>query len=117
MKIINSEMQRQNLSPTAAEKKQKEFICLPNCNLILKILSDENKTGHLFLVDMKFNEKLTDEKVLLFNEVYRPLFEKKLLGKPYERPVLQLLTVLQRSSKYLLNTFKFNNLTKKLIRQ
>lgn len=117
MKIINSEMQRQNLSPTAAEKKQKEFICLPNFNLILKILSDENKTGHLFLVDMKFNEKLTDEKVLLFNEVYRPLFEKKLLGKPYERPVLQLLTVLQRSSKYLLNTFKFNNLTKKLIRQ
>ena len=29
------------------------------------------------MADLKFNEKLANEKVLLFTEIYTPLFEKK----------------------------------------
>ena len=46
----------------------------------------------------------------MFNEIHTPLFEKKLV-KPYERFVLQVLTVLPRNNKGLLNTFKFNKKT------
>lgn len=37
----------------------------------------EDKIGRLFYVDIKFNEKLANEKVLLFNEIFTPLFKKK----------------------------------------
>ena len=44
--------------------------------------------------------------ISLFNEIYTPVFEKKKFVKPYQRSVLQLLTVLQNDNKGLLNTFK-----------
>ena len=42
---------------------------------------------------------------------------KKKLVNSYERSVLQLLTVLQRNSKSLLNTFKFNEKTHSTMKQ
>ena len=58
-------------------KKQKKVHCIWKFNLILENLSDQDKIGHLFMADLKFNEKLANEKVLLFTEIYTPLFEKK----------------------------------------
>ena len=62
------------------------------------------------------DEELADEKVLLFNETYTPLFENKLV-KPYERSGLHLHPVLQRNRKGLLNTFKFNQKTHSTMKQ
>ena len=63
------------------------------------------------MVDIKFNEKAANEKTLWFNEIYTPLFEKRKLVKPYERSVIQLLSVLVKNEKGTLNSFKFNKKT------
>ena len=63
------------------------------------------------MVDIKFNEKAANEKTLWFNEIYTPLFEKRKLVKPYERSVIQLLSVLVKNEKGTLNSFKFNEKT------
>ena len=42
---------------------------------ILNEISHEDAIGHLFIVDIKFDE--INEKTLSFNEVYPPIFEKK----------------------------------------
>ena len=64
--------------------------------MILNI-SHTDKIGHLFVVDIKFH--LKNEKTLLFNEIYTPVFEKSKLIKAYERSVLQLLSVLSRKEE------------------
>lgn len=51
--------------------------CIKNKKSKIKNLSHKDKIGHLFIVDIKFNRKLADEKVLLFNEICTPLFKKK----------------------------------------
>ena len=63
-------------------RKQKEIPILRQFNLILKNISIDDKIGHLFVVDIKFNKEAADEKVLLFNEIYTPIFEKKKVVKP-----------------------------------
>ena len=42
--------------------------------VILNGLSYTDKIGHLFIVDIKFHDK--NEKTMLFNETYTPIFEK-----------------------------------------
>lgn len=64
--------------PCCCIKKEKEVPCLQKFNLILENLSYEDKIGHLFIVDMKLNEKLADGKVLLSKEIYTLFFEKKM---------------------------------------
>ena len=59
--------------------KKKKVPTFKQFNFILQNLSIDYKTGHLFAVDIKFNEKARNEKALLFNEIYTPLFEKKKL--------------------------------------
>ena len=76
----------------------------------------DKKNRTLVYCGYKFNEELADEKVLLFNETYTPLFENK-LAKPYERSGLHLHPVLQRNRKGLLNTFKFNQKTHSTMKQ
>ena len=44
-------------------------------NRILDSISHEDTIGHLFIVDIKFHNK--NPKVMLFNEIYPPIFEKK----------------------------------------
>ena len=57
-------------------KKQKKVPCFQKFNLVLENLSGEDKIGHLFIADVKYNEKLADEKDLLLNEIYTPLLRK-----------------------------------------
>ena len=37
----------------------------------------QGKIGHLFVVDIEFDEKNADEKQLFFNKIYTPIFEEK----------------------------------------
>ena len=70
------------------------------------ILIIEDKIGHLFVVDIKFDEKRATEKHLLFNEIHTPIFEKKKLLPPIERSVIQLLDAMRLNDKGLLNSYK-----------
>ena len=62
--------------PFGCIKKQKSIPDLKKFNFIIQELPIEDKIGHLFVVDIVFNEKMADERTLLFNEIYTPIFEK-----------------------------------------
>lgn len=82
------------------------FNSINTCYRKIKV-SHTDKTGHLFIVDIKFY--LKNKKVLLFNEFCTPIFEKSKLTIPYERSVLKLLSVLSgNEGKDIINTFKHN---------
>ena len=55
-------------------KKMTKISTLYELNAILISLSHTDKIGHLFIVDIKFHNK--NEKTMLFNEIYTPIFEK-----------------------------------------
>ena len=95
---------------TVALKSKKKIPSLRELNIILNNISHTDKIGHLFIVNIKFHFKT--EETLLFNELYTPIFEKSKLIKPYERSVLQLLSVLSRNEeKDITNIFKHNSKT------
>ena len=66
-------------------KKMKRALPLTEFELILQGISDIDKTGHLFLVDIEFNKKNATEKQTFFNEIYTPIFEKKKVLSVNER--------------------------------
>ena len=86
-------------------QKAKEIPSIREFNIIMNSISHTNKIAHLFIVAIKFHFK--DEKTLLLNKLYTPIFEKSKFIKPYERSMLELLSGLSRNEeKDIINTFK-----------
>ena len=63
--------------------------------MILHSISDTDKIGHLFLVDIKFHKK--NEKAMLFHEIYTPIFRKNRVIQAQQKSVLQLMSVISRN--------------------
>ena len=76
----------------------------PSLTHSLTYLSAEDHIGHLFVVDIKFNEEKANEKNLLFNKIYNPTFEKVLPAS--QRSTFHLLDAMRLKDKGLLNSFK-----------
>ena len=53
---------------------KKKVLTIDKHNELLKNVTLEDKIGHLFTVDIEFAD--INEKTLLFNEIYPPIFEK-----------------------------------------
>ena len=83
--------------PYGCIKKQDTVPSLTEFNRILDKISHEDKISHLFTVDIKFHN--INEKTLLFNEIYPPIFEKNKKVDPYERSTLQLFSVAVRNEE------------------
>ena len=49
-----------------------------------------DKIGHLFVVDIVFND--INEKTILFNKIYPPIFEKNKKIEPFERSCSQIMS-------------------------
>ena len=77
--------------PTDSIKNSKKLPTMREFNLILQGISDTDKVGHLFIVDIEFDYKNASEKELFFNEIYTPIFEKKNVLSANERSTFQLL--------------------------
>ena len=60
--------------PHGCIKKQENVPSILEINKILDRVSHEDNIGHLFIVDFKFYN--INEKTLLSNEIYPPIFEK-----------------------------------------
>ena len=80
--------------PYDCVKKQKDIPSFLEFNAILDRISHEDTIGHLFIVDIKFHN--INEKTLLFNEIYPPIFEKNKKMEPFERSIVQLMSILVR---------------------
>ena len=67
--------------PYGCIKKRDRPPTLAEFNKILDEISHKDSTGHLFIVDIKFNN--VNPKTLLFNELYTSIFEKNKIMEPY----------------------------------
>ena len=61
--------------PFGCIKRKKNLPTLQELKDLLANVKLEDKFGHLFVVDIVFDN--INEKTLLFNELYPPIFEKK----------------------------------------
>ena len=64
----------------------------------------DNKISQLFIVNIKFNKKNVNEKNQLFNEIYKPIFEKDKSPDTSEQSAFQLLDTMRRNNKENLNS-------------
>ena len=60
-------------------------------DLLLESVSLEDKIGHLYIVDIKFDYENATEKQIAYNEIYPPIVEKQKTIDPCEKSVYQLL--------------------------
>ena len=60
-------------------------------NLLLESVNLEDKIGHLYFVDIKFDYENATEKQITYNEIYPPIVEKQKAIDPCEKSVYQLL--------------------------
>ena len=74
--------------------------------LSLQGISNTDKIGHLFLVDIEFDKKNAIEKQIFFNEIYTTIFEKKKVLSPNEKSVFQLLDAMRLNDNGLINSYK-----------
>ena len=85
-------------------------------NKTLDCISHDNKIGHLFKVDIKFYN--INEKTLLLNEIYPPIFQKNKNIDPFERSTLQLMSVIVRDEeKDKINTFAYKSKTHSTLKE
>ena len=59
-------------------------------NLLLERFDLDDKIGHLFVVDIKFDYESASDRVIMYNEVFPPIIEKKKTLDANERSVFQL---------------------------
>ena len=75
---------KQNISPSWLE-----------FNLLIEKVSLEDSIGHLFVVDIEFDEKNASEKQYMYNEIFPPIIEKQKILDANERSLFQLLESFQ----------------------
>ena len=68
-------------------------------NLLLETVDINDKIGHLFVVDIEFDEKNSTEKQLLYNEIFPPIIEKDKTLDANERSVYQLLELFDKTTE------------------
>ena len=84
---------------------------LPTLEKLKEVLANNklDKLGHLFVVDIVFDK--INEKTLLFNELYPPIFEKNKKIEPFERSCAQIMCLAQINKKGELRSLQQNSKT------
>ena len=86
--------------------KRKKVPTMREFDLIIQVISDEDKICHLFVVDKHFDQKNVSKRQLFFNEIYSPIFEKKKVLSANERSVFELLDAMRLNDEATINSFK-----------
>ena len=91
-------------------REKNKVLSIDQLTELLKTITLEDKIGHLFTVEIEFFEG--NEKTLLFNEIYPPVFEKKKKISPRERSTSQIMSRAQRKKgKDEISALPFNSKT------
>ena len=99
-----------NPLPYGCIKKKKKVLSIDELNELLKNVTLEDKVGHLFTVDIEFAD--INEKTLLFNEIYLPIFAKNKKISPHERSTCQIISRAQKKNeKDDISKLQFNSKT------
>ena len=67
-------------------------------NLLLEKVSLEDPIGHLFVVDIEFDEKNATRKPYMYNEIFPPIIEKQKILDANERSLFQLLELFDKTN-------------------
>ena len=67
-------------------------------NLLLEKVSLEDPIGHLFVVDIEFDEKNATKKPYMYNEIFPPIIEKQKILDANERSLFQLLELFDKTN-------------------
>ena len=75
-------------------------------DLIIQGILAQDKIGHLFVVEIKFDLKNANQKQFFFNAIYSPIFDQKKVLSANERSVFQLVDAMRLNNKGTTNSFK-----------
>ena len=67
-------------------------------NLLLEKVSLEDPIGHLFVVDIEFDEKNATKKQYMYHEIFPPIIEKQKILDANEGSLYQLLELLDKTN-------------------
>ena len=101
--------------PYGAIKKNKVLPTLEKLEQILNNVTSDDTLGHLFVVDFVFDK--INEKNLLFNKLYSPIFEKNKKIEPYERSCAQIVCVQHVNDKNKMLTLQHTSKTHATLRK
>ena len=59
-------------------------------NHLLETVDLDDKIGHMFVVDIRFDREKASDRVLMYNEIFPPVIEKRKTLDANERSVFQL---------------------------
>ena len=80
--------------PCGCIKRKEKRLNFEEPEQLLKSVTLEDKIGHIFNVDIEFSD--INPKALLFNEIYLPIFEKKIKIPPHLRSCSQIMSRKQK---------------------
>ena len=75
-------------------------------NLLLERVDLDDKIGHLFVVDIKFDWENATGRIIMYNEEFPPIIEKKKALDASERSVFQLCELYSETDKGNLKSYK-----------
>ena len=97
-------------------KSKKSVPTLEELKELLANVTLDDKLGHLFVVDIIFSE--VNDKTILFNEIYPPIFKKNKKIEPYERSCTQIMGRAQIKKKGdTLYSLPFNSKTHSTLKE
>ena len=76
--------------PTGCIKENKNFSWF-DFNTLIESVDLMDKIGHLFVFDIFLDTKNSNEKQLVYHEIFPPVIEKQKILEVYERSAYQLL--------------------------
>ena len=85
------------LMPTSCIKKHAPPSWL-KFNLLLKTVDLNDEIGHLFVVDIEFDEKRAAEREYMYNEILTPVTEKQKILEANEQSLYQLLELFDKTN-------------------
>ena len=91
---------------TGSIKKMKSITSMREFDLIIQVILNKNKIGHLFVVDIQFNHENADEKQLFFSEICTSILKKTKVLSANERSVFQLLDAIRLNDKESINSYR-----------
>ena len=78
--------------------KQNNSLSWLEFNLLLERVSLKNSSGHLFVVDIEFDEENATKKQYMYNEIFPPIIEKQKILAANERSLFQLLELFDKKN-------------------
>ena len=86
--------------------KEKEVMSYKKFDLLLETVDLDDKTGHLFVVDIHFHHKNATSRQLSYNEIFPPIIEKHKIIDASERFVYQLIEQFSQSDNGIPRTYR-----------